>query len=127
MNALSAIRQYITPTINAADIRPADMAPAGKISSADLQGLEELTSTTSAAQKVGGDNNFSNLLGRMVEEVSARKTAADNSVAGLMSGQDVNLHQAMIATEEASLSFQLMVEVRNKLLESYQELMRMQV
>ena len=33
----------------------------------------------------------------------------------------------MIATEEASISFQMMVEVRNKLLESYQELMRMQV
>ena len=37
------------------------------------------------------------------------------------------LHQAMIAMEEASVSFQLMVEVRNKLLESYQELMRMQI
>ena len=37
------------------------------------------------------------------------------------------LHQAMIAMEEANVSLQLMVEVRNKLLESYQELMRMQV
>jgi flagellar hook-basal body complex protein FliE len=39
----------------------------------------------------------------------------------------VSLHQAMIAMEEASVSFQLMVEVRNRLLESYQELMRMQI
>jgi flagellar hook-basal body complex protein FliE len=46
---------------------------------------------------------------------------------GVMSGQGVPLHQAMIAAEEASVSFQLMVEVRNRLLESYQELMRMQV
>ena len=39
----------------------------------------------------------------------------------------MTMHQAMIAMEEASVSFQLMAEVRNKLLESYQELMRMQI
>jgi len=38
-----------------------------------------------------------------------------------------NLHQAMISMQEASVSFSLMVEVRNKLVESYQELMRMQI
>jgi flagellar hook-basal body complex protein FliE len=45
----------------------------------------------------------------------------------LLSGQNVSLHQAMISMQEANVSFQLMVEVRNKLLDSYQELMRMQV
>ena len=70
---------------------------------------------------------FANVLGRMVEEVNARQGAANDSVAALQSGQNVSLHQAVIAMEEANISFQLMVEVRNKLLESYQELMRMQV
>ena len=46
---------------------------------------------------------------------------------GLMSGKNVSLHQAMISMEEASVSFQMMVEVRNKLLDSYQEIMRMQI
>ncbi len=46
--------------------------------------------------------------------------AAGEAVRGMIGGQDVSLHQAMIAMEEASVSFQLMVEVRNKLLESYQ-------
>jgi flagellar hook-basal body complex protein FliE len=45
----------------------------------------------------------------------------------LQSGGNVPLHQAVIAMEEANVSFQLMVEVRNKLLESYQEIMRMQI
>jgi flagellar hook-basal body complex protein FliE len=45
----------------------------------------------------------------------------------LLSGKNVSLHQTMISMEEASVSFQLMVEVRNRLLDSYQELMRMQV
>ena len=48
-------------------------------------------------------------------------------VNGLLSGQNIPLHRVMIAMEEASVAFQMMVEVRNKLLEGYQELMRMQV
>ena len=71
--------------------------------------------------------SFGSLLGRMVEEVGARQNAAADAVRSLQSGGNVSLHQAVIAMEEASLSFQLMVEVRNKLLESYQEIMRMQV
>ena len=43
------------------------------------------------------------------------------------SGQNVPLHQAVISMEEASVSFQLMVEVRNRLMDSYQEIMRMQI
>ena len=74
-----------------------------------------------------GNDTFSSLLGRMVSEVNAKQSIAGQAVAGLQSGQPVTLHQAMISMEEASVSFQLMVEVRNKLLESYQELMRMQV
>ncbi len=72
-------------------------------------------------------SSFESTLGRMVAEVSGKAAAAGDATAALMSGDKVALHQAVIAGEEASLSFQLMVEVRNKLLESYQELMRMQV
>jgi flagellar hook-basal body complex protein FliE len=73
------------------------------------------------------EGSFGSLLNGLVKEVNARQHAAADTVKGLLSGEQVSLHQAMIALEEASVSFQLMVEVRNKLLESYQELMRMQV
>ena len=63
----------------------------------------------------------------MVHEVNAKQANAAGAVEGVLSGQNVPLHHAMIAMEEASVSFQLMVEVRNKLLESYQEIMRMQI
>ena len=66
-------------------------------------------------------------IGGLVNEVSAKQAAAGEAVHGLLSGQNVSLHQTMIAMEEASISFQLMVEVRNRMLESYQELMRMQI
>jgi len=68
-----------------------------------------------------------NLITGLIKEVSAKQSAAGAAVNGLLGGQNVSLHQTMIAMEEASISLQLMVEVRNKLLESYQELMRMQV
>ena len=58
------------------------------------------------------------------ETALARVGGMGGAQGGGMFGQ---MHQAMIKVEEASVSFQLMVEVRNRLLESYQELMRMQV
>lgn len=72
-------------------------------------------------------DSFSGILGRMVAEVNARQQVAADTVSALQSGQNVPLHQAVIAMEEAGVSFQLMVEVRNKLLDAYQELMRMQI
>lgn len=78
-----------------------------------------------AISPAGG--NFESTLGRLVSDVSAKQAAASEAVTGLATNSGVPLHQAVIAMEEASVSFQLMVEVRNKLLESYQELMRMQV
>lgn len=71
--------------------------------------------------------SFSDLLGEMVKDVNAKQAAAGDAVQGVLANEGVPLHQAVIAVEEASVSFQLMVEVRNKLLESYQELMRMQI
>ncbi len=107
------------------------LRPAGQVMAPDMmpgvQGPLPLTSPseTNPAQPAG--ESFGNLLGRMVEEVNAKQGAANDTVAALQSGQNVSLHQAVIAMEEANISFQLMVEVRNKLLDSYQELMRMQV
>ena len=72
-------------------------------------------------------NSFSALLGKMVSEVNAQQQTASVNVSALQSGANVPLHQAVISMEEANVSFQLMVEVRNRLLESYQEVMRMQM
>jgi flagellar hook-basal body complex protein FliE len=88
---------------------------------------------TPSAQPAGissvesGGGSFSNILGQFVNEVNTKQTTANDAVTGMLSGGNVSLHQAMVAMEEANVSFQLMIEVRNKLLDSYQELMRMQV
>lgn len=93
----------------------------GKLAPTAPTALQPGSSITPAS---GG---FESTLGRLVSDVSAKQAAASEAVSGLATNAGVPLHQAVIAMEEASVSFQLMVEVRNKLLESYQELMRMQV
>ena len=70
---------------------------------------------------------FANLLERAIGDVDAKLHAADEEKTKVLSGETNNLHQAVIAMQEAGVAFSLMVEVRNKLVESYQEIMRMQV
>ena len=72
-------------------------------------------------------DSFSSMLGKMVSDVSAQQTNSAQAVSALQSGQNVPLHQAVIAMEEANISFQLMVEVRNRMLDAYQDIMRMQI
>jgi flagellar hook-basal body complex protein FliE len=93
-------------------------------------GLEKipLVNPAPTLQPLGsGRDVFGEMLGQLVHDVNDKQAVSKDTVHALLAGQNVPLHQAMIAMEEASVSFQLMVEVRNKLLESYQELMRMQV
>ena len=63
----------------------------------------------------------------LVSKVNDMQVQSDKSIQGLASGENKNLHEVMIAVEKASISFQFMSQVRNKALEAYQEVMRMQV
>ncbi|NDC74004.1 flagellar hook-basal body complex protein FliE [bacterium] len=84
-------------------------------------GLEKAGGTPAA----GGD--FGSVFERMVNDVETRQADASEVTRSVLLGDNPNLHQSVLAMQEASLSFSLMVEVRNKVVESYQELMRMPV
>jgi flagellar hook-basal body complex protein FliE len=71
--------------------------------------------------------SFGELVGNLVQSVDARGKTAESEVRRLMLGESNNIHGSMIAMQEAGVAFTLLVEVRNKLVESYQELMRMPV
>jgi flagellar hook-basal body complex protein FliE len=127
MDALSSLKMVFAPDPAARLGDPMkDVAGAKAISLPELQTLNPSASIQppDAAQP---SYSFQNLVGNFVNEVSDKQAAAGDAVNGLLSGKNVSLHQAMISMEEASVSFQLMVEVRNKLVDSYQELMRMQI
>ncbi|SFG88649.1 flagellar hook-basal body complex protein FliE [Duganella sp. CF458] len=70
---------------------------------------------------------FGDWLAHEAAQVNASLALAENDVRRLASGQVQNLHEVMIHLEEAKLSFQLLAQVRNRVLEAYQEVMRMQV
>jgi flagellar hook-basal body complex protein FliE len=133
MDALSALKFVTTPEaggLSATSMKAATESISKSISPAELQQLGSINSDTqfqTSSVSSSGGANFENLLGGLVNDVAQRQAAASHAVTGLLSGQNVSLHQAMISMEEANVSFQMMVEVRNRLLDSYQELMRMQI
>ena len=83
----------------------------------------------SPSMGVGGvmRSEFSSFLNKAVGEVEGKMRSAEVEKQKVLTGETNNLHQATIASSEAGIAFSLMVEVRNKLVESYQEIMRMQV
>jgi flagellar hook-basal body complex protein FliE len=133
MDALSALKLVTTPEaggLSATSMKAATESISKSIPSAELQQLGSINSDTqfqTSSVSSSGGSNFENLLGGLVNDVAQKQAAAGHAVTGLLSGQNVSLHQAMISMEEANVSFQMMVEVRNRLLDSYQELMRMQI
>ena len=70
---------------------------------------------------------FGNMVSDGLRQVGSQLQATQVDLQRLAAGDVENLHQIMIRLEETRLSFQLMMQVRNRLLESYQEVMRMQV
>lgn len=70
--------------------------------------------------------SFQDTLTSFVEEVDAELKQADRMTGEFAVGKRHSLHEIMIASEKAGISFKLLMSIRNKLLEAYQEIMRMQ-
>jgi flagellar hook-basal body complex protein FliE len=88
----------------------------------------------SAAMQTGATNlpgtnpvGFGAWFERELGQVNSALLQADRQLAALATGETQSLHQVMIAVEEARLATQLLVQIRNRLVEGYQEVMRMQI
>jgi flagellar hook-basal body complex protein FliE len=82
----------------------------------------------SAAIGAGGDNDtFGTVLKDSIEKVNKLQIDAGKAIEGFAKGEVNNVHDTMIAIEKANISFNLMVQVRNKLVQAYEEIMRTQV
>lgn len=87
-----------------------------------LQGPGAATATK--AEPAGG---FARTLKEVLDQTNQAQVNADKAVEKLQTGEAQNLHEVMISLEEADISMRLMVQMRNKVVEAYQEIMRMQV
>ena len=71
--------------------------------------------------------SFAKVYDQLVGTVESKQAEANTVTRQVLLGEQGQLHQSVIAMQEASVAFSLMVQVRNKVVESYQELMRMPV
>ena len=76
-----------------------------------------------SAEAGGG---FADTLRGAMDEMGELSAQAETKVAGVLTGNGADVHTALIAVEKADLSFQLMMQVRNKIVSAYQEISRMQ-
>jgi flagellar hook-basal body complex protein FliE len=100
----------MTP-ITAVSATPAIQAP--KVDSVTLQ------------QQNGGE--FQSLLNSAIQNVSSAQNHADAAVQSFLSGENDEIHSTILATQRADLEFDMFMQVRNKVVSAYQEIMRMQV
>jgi flagellar hook-basal body complex protein FliE len=91
-------------------VAAADLAPAGAKTAGGVTG-----------------NYFGDWLTQQIDTLNQQLTAGDMEVRKLALGDGGNIHEVMMRLETAKLSFELAVQVRNKLLEAYQDILRMQL
>lgn len=87
-----------------------------------LKSEQSKTSTPYEAQQ-----DFASVLKESINKVNEAQVSSDNLTSKLANGEDVELHTMMIASQKASITMQATLEVRNKVVEAYQEMMRMSI
>ena len=89
--------------------------------------IPEIKQQETISVKKEGTISFGNTIENFLDAVNDSQIDAKENVSNVVTGQSENLHEAMAKVEEAKISFELMLEIRNKLLQSFQEIQRMQV
>ncbi len=84
------------------------------------------TSPTTPSRSETDEGGFGATLKNAINQVNGLSDASDQSVSELVQGDRQDIHNVMIAVEKADIAFQLMMQVRNKIVSAYQEVSRMQ-
>lgn len=79
------------------------------------------------AAETGTKGAFAESLKGALSQVNDAQNQASQAVDALVTGRTENIHEAMIALQKADVSFQLMMQVRNKLVSAYEEIQRIQI
>jgi flagellar hook-basal body complex protein FliE len=92
-----------------------------------LQQLAEFESRLQKQETSQDSVDFGQVLSDAMQRVNHAQLESNEQIQQMLSGDIQDVHSAMIAVQKADLSFQMMMQVRNKLVDAYQEIMRMQV
>lgn len=86
------------------------------------------SSSTSGLQETGGpQKSFADTLNEAISNVNELQKSSDKAMQNLATGRTDNVAEVMITAEKADIALKLMVQVRNKIIDAYQEIMKMQV
>lgn len=88
--------------------------------------LNNLNISNTTEEKTNG-TSFSNVLSDAISKVNESEVNANNKIESLIKGEDVEMHEVMLAMQESVLSLQALIEVRNKTVEAYQEISKLQL
>lgn len=83
--------------------------------------------TGAAGPTSSGGSAFGQVVQRFIDDTNVQQIQADIEVERLATGQSDSLHESMLALTKADLSLRMFMEVRNKVIDAYQEVMRMQL
>jgi flagellar hook-basal body complex protein FliE len=100
-------------------------APIVGVSPASVRGIEPGAAAAPAAGPAAG--GFGEILKEAVRKVEEYQKAADASVERFLKGEEEDLHRVAMVTQQAEVAFEMFLQVKNKVLQAYQEVMRMQV
>lgn len=96
-----------------------------------LKEMEQLQSSMPSAEpqaavpEGSGEDDFKNVLGKLIDDVDQAQKAADVSLQKLATGESTSIQDVVLKMEEADVSFRLMKEIRDKLMSAYKEVMSM--
>ncbi len=104
------------------------MPKIGELQAVNLRDLIRNNSNAGAQRNESiNPKDFGETVSDFIDAVNQKAVDSSKKVTDVIEGRSENLHEAMASLEESGLSFKLMLEIRNKLLESYQEIQRMQI
>ena len=86
-----------------------------------------LHKTQKSGTQVDGEMSFSETMAESLSKVNSLQQDADEAIEDFVAGKSQNIHETMIAVNKADLAFRMTMQVRNKIVEAYQEVLRMQV
>ena len=94
------------------------------LTTAGLNGSTQSTPVTAITE--GASGGFGGIFRSATQQVHSLEAKAQTAVLGVLNGSGTEVHEAMIATQKADLAFQLVLQVRNKAVAAYQQMMQMQ-
>ena len=90
----------------------------------------QFPASVEALSPAAGDGNrpdFQNVLRTAIAQVEGSRATAESAIQNFIAGNDGELHSTVLATQKAELQFELLMQVRNKVVSAYEEIMKMQI